>query len=186
MMLSNGMLLRQTQWEYLKPLIEKYPETARDTILDGLTRFWTGYDRVEKQITIEPLRYISGPYSGRSYVSLVGTIRSKKAVAFLKFNYRGRSWLFAERIKVVADDYVWQSPELGFHRDHSTEVWESAHLDLEDPAVRRLAVAIMDAKEAIVRFQGRQYHSDLVVTDRMKSDLRAIVDALDRINEASM
>lgn len=184
MLLSNGMLLRGNTWNgFLKGFIESLPVEKRDDVLKGLTRFYKEYDKVDKVIKFEPLRYISGPYTWHSYVSLKGQIKVGKVDAFVKIQYYGSSWIFAESIKVVADDFTWQSPKLNFYKDNYTEVWEYTYLDLSEPSVRELVNNIINSQETIIRFQGRQYYSDLVVTERMKIDLKAMIKAIDTINK---
>jgi hypothetical protein len=184
MKLSNNMLLRGSEWNgFLKEYIESFPLEKRDDILKGLTRFYIGYDKVEKIIKFEPLRYISGPYSSNSYVSLKGSLTKSKANALLKIRYYGSSWIFAHRITVVADDFTWKSPELKFYRDNYTKVWEYTFLDLSNPKYRKIADKIASSKEVIIRFHGKQYYDDLQVTERMKKDILAMLKAIDAINK---
>lgn len=183
MRLSNNKLLRGESWNgYLKRYVESFPVEKRGPILDGITRHVTDYDKVEGFIRFEPVRYISEPYSRKSYVAVMGVLRPGKATALLKLHYYGDSWLFAEGVKVVTDGVPFQSPALKFSRDHyGGKVWETALLDLSKPEVRALADKIVASKEAIIRFQGKQYYSDLTVTDRMREDIGAMLKAIDAI-----
>ena len=182
MKLQNGMLLRQSDWEgYLKDYLLSRPAEERDAIIRGLSRYYTQYDKVDKIIRFEPLRYISGPYYGTSYVSARGAISGDVISANLKIQYHGSSWIFADKIKIVADDFEWKSPILKFQRDNYTEVWEYTYLDLSIPFNRFLAEKISDANETIIRFYGKQYYSDLSVTKRMKEDLKAILETIDTL-----
>ncbi len=183
MQLSNGMLLRGDNWNNcLKSFIESVPVNKRFDILDGITRYYFEYDKVEKKIKFEPLRYISGPYSSNSYISLKGSLTDQKAQALLMIQYMGDSWIFADNIKIVADDFSWQSPKMEFYRDNTSVVWEYTYLDLNNQEIRSLIDKIISAKEPIIRFVGQQYYSDLVVTERMKSDIKAMLKAIDTIN----
>ena len=186
MNLSNDMLLRGWVWnDFLKKYVESFPLEKRDDILKGLTRFTVDYDKVEKIIKFEPLRYISGPYSSNSYVSLQGNLTKSKAYTLLKINYYGNSWVFAHKITVVADDFTWKSPELKFYRNHSSKVWEYTFLDLSNPQYRNIANKIASSKEVIIRFHGKQYYDDLQVTPRMKKDILEMLKAIDAINGKS-
>lgn len=187
MLLSNDMLLRVNDWEnYLQDFISSFPVDQRDAILRALSRFYQEYDRVEQVVRFEPLRYLSGPYSrlSESFVSLRGHFDGNERVeasAYLRYN--GRSWIFAERVTVVADDFRWDSPQLDFRRDHSSgNVWEYVYLPLADENIREMIDAIASADEAIVRFHGDQYYSDLDVTSRMKEDIAAMLMAIDSVN----
>jgi hypothetical protein len=183
MQLSNGMLLRGDDWNNcLKSFIESIPAKKRFDILDGITRYYFEYDKVEKKIKFEPLRYISGPYSSNSYISLKGSLTNQKAQALLMIQYMGDSWVFADNIKIVADDFSWQSPKIEFYRDNTSVVWEYTYFNLDNLETRNLIDKIISAKESIIRFVGPQYYSDLVVTERMKSDIKAMLKAIDTIN----
>ncbi|MEX1198793.1 MAG: hypothetical protein WEB57_13155 [Pseudohongiellaceae bacterium] len=183
MKLSNEKLLRGDSWDgYLKAYVESFPPDKRGPILQGITRHVTDYDKVEGLIRFEPVRYMSGPYSKASYLAVVGTLRPEKATAFLKFHYYGDSWLFAKSFKVVTDGVPFQSPEIKFRQDHyGGNVWETAYLNLDKEEYRALADKIVSSEEAIIRFQGKQYYSDLIVTDRMREDIKYMLEALDQI-----
>ena len=184
MKLNNNMLLREKKWDgFLQKFILSFPVEERDDILRGLTRFHKDYDRVEKLIKFEPLRYSSGPYSSNSYVSVKGSLDKKGAIALLKIQYYGSSWLFANSITIVADDFTWRSSEVEFFRDNTGGVvWEYAFLDLSNPKYRTVVNKIISSKEVIIRFQGKQYYKDLDVTERMKKDIASILKTIDTVN----
>ncbi|EDM48717.1 hypothetical protein MDG893_16917 [Marinobacter algicola DG893] len=183
MKLSNGKLLRGNSWNgYLKAYVESFPPEKREPILQGITRHVTDYDKVEGVIRFEPVRYMSGPYSQASHLAVVGTLRPESATAFLKFHYYGDSWLFAKSFKVVTDGVPFQSPKIKFRQDHyGGSVWETAYLNLNKEEYRALAEDIVSSEEAIIRFQGKQYYSDLTVTERMREDIEYMLEALDQI-----
>ncbi len=183
MKLSNEKLLRGDSWDgYLKAYVESFPPKKRGPILQGITRHVTDYDKVERFIRFEPVRYMSGPYSKTSYLAVVGTLRPGKVTAFLKFHYYGDSWLFAKSFKIVTDGVSFQSPEIKFRQDHyGGNVWETAYLNLSKKEYRAVAEKIVSSEEAIIRFQGKQYYSDLTVTDRMRDDIKYMLKALDQI-----
>ena len=183
MMLNNGMLLRGEDWNgFLKNYVESFPPNKREVILQGLIRFRVKYDKVEKFIRFDPLAYLSGPYSSHSYISLRGTLKQKRSTVFVEVRYYGEDWIFADNIKIVADDYTWQSPKLNFKRDNYTKVWEWALLDFSDPKIAKIVDKIISSKEAIIRFKGKYYY-DLIVTPRMKDDMKYMVAAIKAINE---
>lgn len=183
MKLNNDMLLRGNTWNgFLKKYIESFPINKRDAVLRGLSRYYKEYDKVEKNVRFEPLRYMSGPYSSTSYVSMQGSLTHSKANALLKFLYYGNSWIFAHSITVSADDFTWKSAELKFYRNNYSNVWEYSFLDISKPQYRKIADKIVSSKEVIIRFNGNQYYYDLQVTERMKQDISAMLKAVDAIN----
>ena len=71
-----------------------------------------------------------------------------------------------------------------FYRDnYGGNVWEYAYLDISNPEYRKVADKIASSKEVIIRFQGKQYYSDLSLSQRMKSDLMAMLDVVDVVNK---
>jgi hypothetical protein len=113
---------------------------------------------------------------------LKGSLTTSRATGLLKIYYYGESWLFADRITIVADDVTWKSPKLEFYRDHYSNVWEYTYLDISKPEYRRLANKIIASKDVIIRFHGKQYYDDLQVTEREKTDIAAMLKAIDAIN----
>lgn len=184
MVLNNGARLRQSSWDdYLKDFMLSLPATKRHQVLDGITRHFHQYDRVEDAIRFEPLRLLSGPYARTSYVALRGVIKGRSAQAFLRVRYYGSSWLFAEGLTVVLDHDRVRLNSLQFARDHSGgNVWEHVNLPLDNSEYRDLAKRISEADEVIIRFHGRQYYSDLEVSERMKEDLRVMLAAVSSLN----
>lgn len=177
MKLSNGMLLSGNKWnDHIKKYVESFPPTKRTIIIDGITRHVTNYDKVENFIRFEPVRHIDGPYEKSSYVAIIGSLSPGETKILAKFRYYGRSWIFAKSFKVVTDGISFQSPAIKFNRDTNVgNVTEVAYLDLSDKENLTLIERIVFSKETIIRFQGEQYYSDLIVTDRMREDMGAIL-----------
>lgn len=191
MELNNGTVLSAEDWNgFLKDYIESFPPNKREVILQGLTRFVVKYDRVDKIIRFSPqfTRYVfDGPPKPNvppnwSFISLTGTLGQKNASAFVQVQYSGDDWIFADSIKIVADDYTWESPKIDFKRDNSKMVWEYALLNYSDPEIAKLVDKIISSKEAIVRFKGKYYY-DLTVTRQMRDDMRYMLAAIKAINE---
>lgn len=182
MKLNNGMLLRTSTWNgFLKDYVLSFPENDRDPILLALTRFWVGYDKVDKIIKFKPLAYFSGPYAFHPYISLTGTLEKYKVKAFVKLRYFGNNWIFAEKVKIVADDFTWESDNLNFTRDNSSgKVWEYAYLDYNNKEIKELLLKIVNSNETIIRFIG-EYYFDLTVTERMKKDIKSLINAIEII-----
>jgi hypothetical protein len=181
--LSNGALLRVTKRDdVLIPLVKKYPAAKRDLIVDGLTKHFFEYDKVDQVIRFEPLRLISQPYSQRSYVAVTGQIKGSRASAWLKLHYYGSFWIFADQLSIMIDGKTTNLTGIRFSRNNLQNVWETAVLDLNIAANRNLVDRLVSSSEAIVRFRGSRGSSDLVVTDRMRSDMKAMLVSVDTIN----
>ncbi|HEU4727208.1 MAG TPA: hypothetical protein VFT22_04950 [Kofleriaceae bacterium] len=176
----EGSLRGATWFDCVKDFVDAQREPARARLIDALSVYFTTCDKIERQIAFQPPRpFPSGHnyFLESSYISFTGELSRTRSQARLRVVYHGDKWISAQRIKIAADDFRWTSPALAFRRDDDTAVWESAELPYSralQPIVRR----IVDSKEAIIRFEGRQSHGDLVVTDEMKQDLRLMMDAL--------
>lgn len=181
--LTNGALLRLNDWdEYLSNYIYSLPIEKRHPVLDGVSRHYHEYDKVEKFIRFMPLKYISGPYALASHVALRGVLKDSIAFAYLVVQYYGASWIFADRLTIVVDDEKIELDSLVFKRDnHGGDVWEYALLSLANIEYRNIAKKISVANEVIIRFHG-QYYTDLEVSERMKTDLKAMLGAVYTLN----
>lgn len=184
MSLNNGETLRFDVWErYLKDFMESLPLEKRHAVLSGLTRHSHEYTVFDNGILFEPLRHSTGPYNRASYIGLVGLLKRNAAAGFVKIRYYGVSSLFIDRFRVVTDGKTYQSPPIDFETDNTAKVREWVNLRLDDPEVRALVERIIYSNKAVIRFQGQHYYQDLVVPDRMKNDMRAMLKAIDVINQ---
>lgn len=124
---------------------------------------------------------LKGRSARHSHISVQGmlSLSGEQPVVMLRLQHRGDDWIFAERVTIVMDGQKWESPKLNFRRDNAAgNVWEIAFLDMKDVKIFGLAANIARAQKAIVRFHGRDYFSDLELSDRMKRDLGTMVVAL--------
>ncbi len=182
MKLNNGNLYRVSDWEnYLKDFIFQFPETSRDSITDGLTRFYTDYDKVEKIIRFSPIRFLSGPYSGVSYISFDGYLENDTIYPELRLKYDGYNWLFIEGVKIVTDNNSYEIDVEDCYRDAVRGgVIEMFNLPYNDKNAKMID-DIITSEETIVRFLGKEKYSDFTVNKRMIDDMNAMVKAIKAI-----
>lgn len=97
---------------------------------------------------------------------------------FLRFRvqYHADSWLFIENFIVVADGVKFEYPAERFERDNDSEIWEwrDQPARSDDLAMLRAVIA---SKEAMVRFNGKQYRRDKPITAAQKQALQNVLDA---------
>lgn len=180
MKLSNGNLLRDSQWNRLKTILPK-KQAARDKVIDAFSRYWFGLDKFDDVVKVEPLRLMSGPYSQTDYVSLRGTVKNGVPEAFyLEFKYYGRDWIFAKDIKVYVDGKTWELNGLDFSRDNTDRVWEIADVRLQGKGLE-VARAIAGGDDVAIRVSGDQYYHDFTVPNVMKKDIGAMLEALSQL-----
>jgi hypothetical protein len=113
-------------------------------------------------------------YHQTSNVSFTAHLSKTTQQVWLSVQYHGDAWIFAERIKIAADDYR-TSPKLQFDRAHDVTVWETARLPYTKKS-RTLVSRIIQSRNVIIRFEGGTQY-DLEVTPQMKHDLKLMVDA---------
>lgn len=92
----------------------------------------------------------------------------------LFINYTSRnSWLFVESASINIDGQVRRLTVPRWFRDNDSEIWEYGSI-LGTEAIS-IARDIAEADRAVIRFYGRQYHDDYVVSDTDKRVLREIL-----------
>jgi hypothetical protein len=177
--LLNGTKIKKSDWNtYLKTLVLKFPAATGDSILSGLTRFYFEYDKVERMIRFDPDRSPSAMYLNNSYISLSGYIKDAKIYPFVKFNYTGADWIYANRIKLVCDDETFEFDSLKFYTLGTTDFVSEYVLFPFNEDMQELIPKIIYSKETIIRFYGDPIYADLLVTDRMKLDMKKFLKTI--------
>lgn len=94
----------------------------------------------------------------------------------MKVQYAADRWLFVERVEAWHDGV--REPLIGgrFERDHNHRIWE--WLDVT-PDARQIEVlhSLAHAREAVLRFHGRQYVRDVTLSAADKRALREMLAA---------
>jgi hypothetical protein len=177
--LLNGTKIKTSDWNaYLKNLVLKFPVAKGDSILSGLTRFYYEYDKVEKMIRFDPDRNPSALYLNNSYISFSGYIKDTKIYPFVKFNYTGTDWIYANRIKLVCDDETFEYDSLKFFTLGTADFVSEYVLFPFNENMRELIPKIINSKETIIRFYSDPNYTDLLVTDRMKLDMKKFLKTI--------
>ncbi|HSS01470.1 MAG TPA: hypothetical protein VLM79_30635 [Kofleriaceae bacterium] len=161
----------------VREFVQGQPETARDVLGEALSLYSTACTggpsgRVEFQT---PRADRTAP--AQSSLGLVGALERNSCELALRAAYHGPP-VRAERLTLIADGVRWSSPRIDFDDDDG---WEIATL----PLTRELARVVMraaEARDALLRFEAGADYEDVVLTEDMKQDLRAMLDALDAIH----
>lgn len=176
-----GELNYDRKSDYWSPCVREFvqtqPESARIALGEALSTYSTS-------CTGGPARRIEfrTPRAGRtapaqSYLGVVGALEPATCELALTAAYYGEP-IRADRITLIADGVWWSSQRLAFDRDDG---WEIATLPMSRSLVRTIEEALA-ARVTVLRFEGARTYEDVIVTDDMKQDLRAMLDALDAIN----
>ena len=179
MRLPKELVIKTSDWNgYLRNLVLKFPPATGDSILDGLIRFHSEWDKIEKMIRFEPDRSIAAGYTNHSFLSLTGSIKNSKIYPFVKFNYSGSDWIYANRIKMVCDDETFEFDSLKFFTHGTADYVSEYVLMVYNESISGLIQKIIDSNETIIRFYSDPQYTDFEVTERMKLDMKKFLKTI--------
>lgn len=102
----------------------------------------------------------------------------------LRVLYVADDWLFIEKYIIKVDGRVYEITEKKYGEIETDngggEIWEWLDRSVGSREFK-IIKAIADAKEVKIRFVGRQYHKDRVVTKREKQALKNVLDAYEAL-----
>jgi hypothetical protein len=183
MKLKDGSKIKTSDWNaYLKDFVLKFPIAKSDSIMDGLSRCYYEYDKVEKMIRFGPDRDVASEYYNKSYLAFSGFIKGTKIQPFVKFNYMGADWIYASRIKLVCDDETYEYDSLKFYTLGSTDFVSEYVLMPFNETMQELIPKIVNSKETIIRFYGDPIYSDFTVSPGMKLDMKKFLKTINALH----
>lgn len=182
MKLQNGSVIRTSDWNgVLKDFVLKFPAAKSDSIIDGLSRCFYEYDKVEKMIRFGPDIDMASDYYNNSYIAFSGFIKDSKIFPFVKFNYTGADWIYANRIKLVCDEETFEYDSIKFITYGTTDFVSEYVLMPYNENMQELIPKIISSKETIIRFYGEPIYSDLIVSDEMKLDMKRFLKTINAL-----
>lgn len=120
-------------------------------------------------------------YSERSNLELyIGKERNSNPWLRFLVQYTSDDWLFIERFIINADGRNFEIvPEKfgGVERDNgSGDIWEWYDVTAGERELE-IAKAIAESKKAVIRYEGRQYYKDRVVSSKEKQAIKNVLSA---------
>lgn len=116
-----------------------------------------------------------------NYMSLYFGVKGGSAVAYplrMKFNYYADSWLFVESVTIKADEQVFDLGKIDFERDNAAgSIWEWSDSRVSDMTMLNKVLA---AKKVVIRYNGRQYYHDFVLSESQKTAMKETLLAWQR------
>ena len=94
----------------------------------------------------------------------------------LRIQYHANDWLFINSFTVVADGQRFDRSAVNFERDNNNMIWEWYDENLSSSDLQMIR-AVIASKEAVIRFNGRQYRKDVNITTAQKAALQNVLDA---------
>jgi hypothetical protein len=143
-------------------------DEKKNELLKLFSELSIGYDKIENSYIIQ-----SGVDDSPLY-AYVGH-KEKETWLRMKIFYKGSNWLFVKSYLVVADNLRYESASSDFDRDNAGGTiweWRDTKPNAEQMALLK---TITTANEVTVRFYGRQYHDDRLLSLRDKRSLAQIL-----------
>ena len=171
---QNGHSFTEESLQAIRNIANKFPKNGV-RIADLLSTLKVDFDDFDGKIVVSGL-----PYNNKdSYLSAkVVFSKGGEIMPFVIAHYENDDWLFVSKYSVAADDFRWNSKGLEFKRDHSGgKIWEWNNSYINDEYLNMLA-KIASAKKAKVRFQGKQYYDDYVLTQIQQKELTTLVELI--------
>lgn len=130
-------------------------------------------------------RHIQAPKYNNSFTAIFPYIAEKDFNHWLrmKVQYTGENWLFVENVIAFYDGVSTPIITGNFQRDHSGgKIWEWADVA---PTKQQLSTLrnLANAKEAIIRFEGKQYYSDKKLSKAQKQMIITSLDAFQALQD---
>lgn len=115
----------------------------------------------------------------------IGKEADSKPWLRLLIQYTSDDWLFIERYIVKADDKTFEIvPERfgGVERDNGRGgIWEWYDVAANEREIE-IARAVANSKKAVIRYSGRQYHSDRVISATEKQAIKNVLAAYELLS----
>lgn len=83
----------------------------------------------------------------------------------LVIRYYGDDWLFIQNIKIKSDDNTYNLYPANLERDNNSSVWEWIDISPSNSDLIMLE-RVIGSKETKVRFEGKKYYKDWVLTNK--------------------
>ena len=161
----------ETEIAKIREIANKYP-AHRIELAEALSTMTIEYDDFEGRTIVSAPRYNNRD----AYLSLKIMFEDSGEVSsFMVAYYEADNWLFVDQFSVVAGDFRWDSAVADFSRDHTGgKIWEWTTKPLTDDR-RNMLNEVASAKEAKVRFRGRQYYDDYQLTSVQQAELSRLL-----------
>lgn len=93
-----------------------------------------------------------------------------------RIQYAGDDWLFIQKYIFSIDGKTFELNPSETERDNNSEVWEWSD-EAAGMKALEIVAAIIDSKEAKIRYVGKQYFKDRILTNTEKSALKNVFEA---------
>ncbi len=157
----------------VRELWQAQPEPARRALTAVFRRYTVGCDADGRVTIAAPIEYRSG-----SHVAYTGTLTRARYDLAVDVVACGPPATI-DRVVLGYDGQRWASGRALADRRGNCNVASVPN----GRTIRRALRDAVDARDAVVHFEGRDAPDDLPITDDMKRDLRLMLDALDALTE---
>lgn len=147
-------------------------------------KFTTKYDDIEG---VTWIYHKNKPYyaNNKAFYIYLGLSDKGNVWQRLVIRYHGDDWLFIEKITIKTDNNTYTIDASNSERDHNADVWE--WIDIAPTSVEDIIVSnIIESKSTKVRFSGKQYSQDWVLTSKEVKGLKEIKEYYALLEEKYM
>ena len=160
----------------VRELVRAQPEPARKVLSEMFNRYVTACDGEGRAVLVRPLGLDGRERRAQSDVAFAGAIAAGRAELVLRVTACGGA-ADPDRIAIVAGEASWTSQRLEFTKD--SDGCATAELPLTRALIRAVrGLTEAPPGEAMVRFEGVQRYDAILVTEDLRRDLQATLDAL--------
>jgi hypothetical protein len=165
---------RSDLWDpCVRELVQTRREEIRDELGDMLAQAMTTCSRETRSVSFEPPR--SGrAYATGSHIGIAGVLTPTTTDVVLRVVVRGPR---PQRLTILAGGTRWTSSELEVTHD---AIWQRELAAIPyTKSLARVVRRMIDTDGAILRFESDAGIDDVVVTEELATDLRAMLDVVD-------
>lgn len=124
-------------------------------------------------------------YLNRSgFFVYMGTIENSSPWLRLKIQYFADDWLFIEKYIIKADDQIFTITEKEYNEIQTDNgdgnIWEWLDRKVSSQELIMLK-KVSESKNAKIRFEGKQYRKDKIITSKQKKAIKNMLDAYEAL-----
>lgn len=119
-----------------------------------------------------------------SFHTYIGQKKDGELALKLRIQYAGDNWLFIYSYELKIDEnkyditpyHINSNYNTDVYKDNNTGAWEWSDMGVDSKKME-IIKAIIESKKAIIRYEGKQYYYDRIITDSEKKALKNVLDA---------
>lgn len=185
--LSTGQTFGESKFKNIALLLKNINKDNELDFLKLIELFDLSRDELEDIVFISLAdNYLTSSSDKPAISPYIGfNNNTKKSWIILKIYYEADSWLFINSVLVKADEDKKEYKYLKFKRDNSSgTIWEWNESGVSDEDILLLK-KVANSEKTTVRFYGKTYNSDRIVSSKQKKQILGILSIYSMLNRQS-